>query len=102
MKLSYEHQGVRDADDADLARAIHHNRVPAGCLLGGVIVTICLERDVDPCSRCGIPRNKCQGRPANPQIKPIRPRTTAEVEAKTVERIRLIASIENILDGAKG
>lgn len=97
MKLSYEAQGVADADDDLLKRAIKYGKVPASCLMGGSIIQLVLERGGDPCEVCGISRTKCQGRPIKDPKNVFRLRRATESEAFFVDRLRAIANLEAVL-----
>lgn len=97
MKLSYEKQGVADADDALLQRAKKFGKVPDGCLLGGNLVQFLLENDTDPCSVCGINRNLCQGRSPKDPAKVLHLHKASESEAKAFDRLRQIVQLDKIL-----
>lgn len=63
MKPHYFDQEAPDADDLQLAAAIHQGYVPTGCLLGGPVVMGEVGKGLDPCAGCHCPRVKCGGRP---------------------------------------
>jgi hypothetical protein len=63
MKPHYFEQPAADADDMMLGMAKMQGYVPAGCLLGGVVVMAEVSAGRSPCSGCEGPREKCGGRP---------------------------------------
>lgn len=63
MKTHYFEQPAADQDDATLKEMIGQGRVPATCLLGGVMVQSYAKLGIDPCTRCLCPRrDACKGR----------------------------------------
>ena len=63
MKLHYFSQATADSDDAQLTMAKMQGYVPAGCLLGGVVVMAEVSAGHSPCGGCRGPREKCGGKP---------------------------------------
>ena len=68
MKDNYFTQERADGDDDLLRAAVEQGVVPASCLNGGVLVTEFHNAGEDPCAWCAGPRDRCGGRPANPDL----------------------------------
>ena len=62
MKLHYFEQTEADQDDVLLGMAKMQGYVPAGCLLGGMVVMDEVGKGKNPCWGCKGPRDKCGGK----------------------------------------
>lgn len=66
MKLAYFHLRTADNDDVALGDAKTLGYVPPTCLLGGAFVWKHVALNMDPCGSCNGPRDRCKGRPKQP------------------------------------
>lgn len=68
MRLHYFNQAAPDGDDYALQAAVDLKHVPAGCLLGGVVIKELIRMGTKPCDACHGPRPRCGGTPFNEDV----------------------------------
>lgn len=91
MKHQYFNQSKADKDDLLLQDAVSRGWVPPACLLGGWLVHDLRTAQIDPCSQCRGPREKCAGRPFDERAAAA---ADARIRARETVKLNLAANSE--------